>query len=318
MLVIAPRDWCFVQTQVARLSERHEVRVVHPWVTRGPRFWVAACAIVQGLCSFPINSAEEPFEVMHSYSAWPSGIIGALFAWRYAMPHVVHEHLSPAARLLNLPFAARVLGWADRVVVPSAWQARQLFVVSSRHSHIIRNPVVVPDAVAQMPNSMGATRIVCAGRLERRKGFHRAIEAMRDLPGNWVLYIIGSGPEERALRFQARAVGAIVIFLPPMAHDALMRWLASANVVVCPSEDESFGLVAAEARALGTAVVASPVGAHADYASELIGPSRSLAEAIVSAANAAPPKLDRRLLGDDFADSMGYVYDVPKAEEVCV
>ncbi len=47
-------------------------------------------------------------------------------------------------------------------------------------------------------------------------------------------------------------------------RDRLRLWLAAASVVLCPSDWETFGTVAAEAAALGTAVVATPTGMHAE------------------------------------------------------
>jgi D-inositol-3-phosphate glycosyltransferase len=48
--------------------------------------------------------------------------------------------------------------------------------------------------------------------------------------------------------------------VPPVAQDDLARWCAAATLVAVPSYNESFGLVAAEAQATGTPVVAAAVG----------------------------------------------------------
>ena len=52
----------------------------------------------------------------------------------------------------------------------------------------------------------------------------------------------------------------VVRFVPPVAQDDLARWCAAATLVAVPSYNESFGLVAAEAQATGTPVVAAAVG----------------------------------------------------------
>lgn len=49
-------------------------------------------------------------------------------------------------------------------------------------------------------------------------------------------------------------------FLGPKPHDTLADWYAAADVVAVPSFYESFGLVAVEAMACATPVVASRVG----------------------------------------------------------
>ena len=52
----------------------------------------------------------------------------------------------------------------------------------------------------------------------------------------------------------------VVRFVPPVAQPELARWYAAATLVAVPSYNESFGLVAVEAQATGTPVVAAAVG----------------------------------------------------------
>jgi D-inositol-3-phosphate glycosyltransferase len=51
-----------------------------------------------------------------------------------------------------------------------------------------------------------------------------------------------------------------VRFVPPVAQSTLVDWYAAATLVCVPSYSESFGLVAVEAQAVGTPVVAAAVG----------------------------------------------------------
>jgi D-inositol-3-phosphate glycosyltransferase len=51
-----------------------------------------------------------------------------------------------------------------------------------------------------------------------------------------------------------------VRFVPPVAQPDLAKWYAAATVVAVPSYNESFGLVAVEAQACGTPVLAAAVG----------------------------------------------------------
>ena len=52
----------------------------------------------------------------------------------------------------------------------------------------------------------------------------------------------------------------VVRFEPPVARKDLAQWYRAADLVVVPSYSESFGLVALEAQACGTPVVATAVG----------------------------------------------------------
>jgi D-inositol-3-phosphate glycosyltransferase len=55
-------------------------------------------------------------------------------------------------------------------------------------------------------------------------------------------------------------VADVVRFLPPVGRAELVDYLRAASVVCVPSYNESFGLVAAEAQAAGTPVIAAAVG----------------------------------------------------------
>ena len=73
----------------------------------------------------------------------------------------------------------------------------------------------------------------------------------------------GSGlehPESLAQLASALGLDDVVRFVPPVAQAELAEWYAAADLVAVPSYNESFGLVAVEAQASGTPVVAAAVG----------------------------------------------------------
>jgi D-inositol-3-phosphate glycosyltransferase len=73
----------------------------------------------------------------------------------------------------------------------------------------------------------------------------------------------GSGLEHpTALADLADELGItdLVRFVPPVTQAELARWCAAATLVAVPSYNESFGLVAVEAQATGTPVIAAAVG----------------------------------------------------------
>src|SRR5207302_6971005 len=77
-------------------------------------------------------------------------------------------------------------------------------------------------------------------------------------------------------------IGPAVRFLPPLGHDRLPDLYRAADLVAVPSYNESFGLVALEAQACGTPVVAAEVGglpvAVAHGVSGLLVPSHSASD----------------------------------------
>jgi D-inositol-3-phosphate glycosyltransferase len=116
------------------------------------------------------------------------------------------------------------------------------------------------------------------GRIEPLKGIDTLLHAMSILKKNCrsfvcphYLIIIGGDPgvEEEKLtgemaRLQALSqdldLDEMVIFLGKRGQDTLPYYYSAAEVVVMPSHYESFGMVALEAMACGTPVIASRVG----------------------------------------------------------
>jgi D-inositol-3-phosphate glycosyltransferase len=73
----------------------------------------------------------------------------------------------------------------------------------------------------------------------------------------------GSGlehPEAMAGLAASLGIEDVVRFVPPVSRPELVDWYAAATLICVPSYNESFGLVAIEASAVGTPVVAAAVG----------------------------------------------------------
>jgi D-inositol-3-phosphate glycosyltransferase len=71
----------------------------------------------------------------------------------------------------------------------------------------------------------------------------------------------GLAKPERLHKLAARlGIADVVRFQPPVEQDRLADWYRAATVLIMPSHSESFGLVAIEAEACGTPVIAAAVG----------------------------------------------------------
>lgn len=119
----------------------------------------------------------------------------------------------------------------------------------------------LPSAAFETPLSTGGGGLRYLGRLEdAQKGVSLLLEAYAGvaerLPQR--LLLAGVGPDEAELRSQAARLGIAdrVEFVGPIAHEARFEWLAAADAVVMPSRYETFGMVAAEALAVGVPVIA--------------------------------------------------------------
>ena len=118
--------------------------------------------------------------------------------------------------------------------------------------------------------------ILFVGRIEPLKGLDTLIQAisclrLKDQHQRIQLVVIGGDPEaapEDMTAEMARvqqlcdelAMGKMVVFLGKRSQDTLPYYYSAAEVLVMPSHYESFGMVALEAMACGTPVIASQVG----------------------------------------------------------
>ncbi|MGZ4688589.1 MAG: glycosyltransferase [Acidimicrobiia bacterium] len=111
--------------------------------------------------------------------------------------------------------------------------------------------------------------LLFVGRIQPLKGARLAVRTLAALDDpRAVLLVVGgpSGPEGATeleeLHRVARSHGVLdqVRFVPPQPHERLATFYRAADVCLVPSRTESFGLVALEAAACGTPVVAANVG----------------------------------------------------------
>jgi D-inositol-3-phosphate glycosyltransferase len=111
--------------------------------------------------------------------------------------------------------------------------------------------------------------LLFVGRIQPLKGLDVAVRALAELPDRGAVLVAVGGPsgldgevEEAKVRLLAEELGVDVRirWVPPQPHYLLSTFYRAADVVLVPSRSESFGLVALEAAACGTPVVAAAVG----------------------------------------------------------
>jgi glycosyltransferase involved in cell wall biosynthesis len=127
----------------------------------------------------------------------------------------------------------------------------------------IYNPVANRAFQAQLGNRQQDDMVVFAGRLVAEKGLDVLLHAVAKLPGVR-LRIAGEGSMKSAWRGLAKQIGLgnRAEFLGAKSFAELIELYAEAAVVCVPTlSPESFGYTAAEAMAMGRAVVTTPSGA---------------------------------------------------------
>jgi glycosyltransferase involved in cell wall biosynthesis len=153
----------------------------------------------------------------------------------------------------------------DSFIAPSAFAKRRLVETAGLPAdriEVLPNPVADPGEPA--PPGQGG---IYVGRLAAEKGVGLLLDAWREL-GDAPLTIVGDGPESEALRARAEGLPN-VRFTGVLAPDGVRAELSRAAFAVAPSLcDETFGLAAAEALALGRPVVVPEDTALAELAHE--------------------------------------------------
>lgn len=111
--------------------------------------------------------------------------------------------------------------------------------------------------------------LLFVGRIQALKGLDVAIAAFAQTGDPEALMVVvggPSGPEGEAEHARVEKLAADlgvahrIIWREPQPHELLSTYYRACNVVLVPSRSESFGLVALEAAACGTPVVAAAVG----------------------------------------------------------
>lgn len=236
------------------------------------------------------------YDAVHSHY-WLSGQVGALARDRWGVPLVHSMHTmakvkndalaegdtpEPEGRIIG---EEQVVEAADLLIANTDLEAKQL--INLYDADPGRVEVVHPgvDLDVFRPHDKAAVRrelglpvdahvLLFAGRIQPLKApdvLLRAVavllERRPELRSRLVVPVVGgpsgSGldhPEALADLSAELGLADVVRFVPPVQQPELSRWCAAADLVAVPSYNESFGLVAVEAQASGTPVVAAAVG----------------------------------------------------------
>ena len=242
-------------------------------------------------------SSDQSYDLIHSHY-WLSGKVAMPVAKELKLPLVHTMHTMARVKNLNLAEGERpepmirVQGETQIVAAASALTANTDAEAASLVSLYDACPDtvhVVTPGVDLYNFTPGAGRaaarkvigieadthvITFVGRIQPHKGpeiFIRAIAEMLShsplLRPKLRVFIIGgasgvNGSEVERLKELVSwlNIADVISFLPPVPRTELPNWYRAADLVCVPSYSESFGLVALEAQACGTPVVATAVG----------------------------------------------------------
>ena len=254
------------------------------------------CVFAREVLRAEAYAAPGYYDVVHSHY-WLSGQVGALARDRWGVPlvHTMHtmakvknaamaagDTPEPMARLIG---EEQVVAAADMMVANTVDEAQQL--IDLYDADPARVEVVHPGVDLSTFRDVGMagarTRlglpadgpvITFVGRIQPLKAPDVMLKAVAvllsrrpELRSSLTVAVVG-GPSGSGLEHpdslvrlaEELGIDRLVRFVPPVRQDELVDWYAASTLVCVPSYNESFGLVAIEAQATGTPVVAAAVG----------------------------------------------------------
>jgi D-inositol-3-phosphate glycosyltransferase len=255
------------------------------------------CAFTHGVLQAWASERQGHYDLAHSHY-WLSGHVGWLTAERWGVPlvHAMHtmakvknaslaegDTPEPAARVIG---ETQIVSAADRLIANTDEEAAEL----TRHYDADREKIAVVHpgvnlsrfttadgraaARARLGLPQDALIPLFAGRIQPLKAPDILLRAAAvllaedpTLRERMLIPVVG-GPSGSGLakpeglqKLAARlGIADLVRFQPPVGQETLADWYRAASVLVMPSYSESFGLVAIEAQACGTPVIAASVG----------------------------------------------------------
>jgi len=237
------------------------------------------------------RAEQVDYDLIHG-NYWLSGVVGLTLRARWGVPLVQMFHTLGRLKngagvaaerepVLRIAEERRIVGAADRLVAANVIERGHLVTEYGADPQRI---AVVPcgvDTALFAPGDTEAARaalglapgplLLYVGRIAPIKGLETLIEAVACLRGSGHpvrLVVVGGDTDERRdaheielrRRVARHRLGDAVAFVGALPQERLRDYYVAADATVLPSYYESFGMVALEAMACGSAVIASRVG----------------------------------------------------------
>lgn len=209
--------------------------------------------------------ADGPPGIVVSTQLWAMEHLAEVPLVDWAVVGQYHSSFEAAAGGRDLGRAVSLYADVDLFTLLTPADADAFRRAGLNNTAWLANPLAFwpADPVAVRPRDDGM--VLYLGRLAGEKGVGFLLSAwgiVADRFPGWTLRLVGSGPDEKALRRQAARLpcGADrVVFAPPEADAA--AWLREADLFVLPSLTEGLPLALAEAMATGLPCVATDCSA---------------------------------------------------------
>jgi D-inositol-3-phosphate glycosyltransferase len=234
-----------------------------------------------------IDDSPLGYDVLHAHY-WVSGAVAHRLKHELSLPLVATFHTLARVKAeagfgdesdVRAIVEHEVVRCSDLIVASTPEEQMQLDRLYGADAHRIETVPPGVDHTVFRPGRRDRDRdrllldgrkvVLFAGRIQPLKGADLAIRTIAALRDPAALLLLVGGPSgadgEAEMSSLVRLVDSLgvrhqVRFVDPVPHRELAAYYRAADVCLVPSRTESFGLVALEAAACGTPVVASAVG----------------------------------------------------------
>ncbi|WP_164847087.1 glycosyltransferase family 4 protein [Neptunomonas marina] len=343
--IIAPVPWFPIASErfgqygtyakVPRVEEREGVTVHHPRYLVLPKIGMYITpfflAVTLLLTTLKLARQGNKFDLIDAHYFYPDGVAAALVSLFVRLPLVISARGSDVNVLPCYWGPRKLIQWAGRranavVAVSETLRKKILGLgIPPERTYTLRNGVDTGffkrSSSQTNANSSDSLALLSVGNLVELKGHHLVIEALAQLPDSVKLTVVGSGPQEAALRQLARELELEerVSFVSNVLQHELVEIYSRSDLMVLASSREGWANVILEALACGVPVVATNVGgakeAITDSVAGLVIDERS-ATAIAKAIEEVCQKGFAPEAASDYAQNYGWDEVVTKQVEL--
>jgi len=278
------------EPEIININER--TRLIH--IPAGAAKDIAKTEIYDCLPEFQANLQafmardRAHYDVIRSHY-WTSGLVAEKLKSQLQIPHVITFHTLGAVKNrasgtaeepeLRIQAEKEIVEHADCIVTSTeegknnlihlyGGQPQKIRVIPAGVDLDLFHPADREEARRELALEEYRRVLLFSGRLQPFKGLDLLLHAMTYLPnhGTTRLLVVGgnAGKKDEMVKMNSLVndlgIGSMVGFVGPVEHDRMPTFYNAADICVVPSYHESFGMVAVEALASGTPVLASRVG----------------------------------------------------------
>jgi len=207
-------------------------------------------------------------DIVHCHFAVPTGFVAYYIKKLFNIPYVITSHggdvpgFSPDEtdryfRFLNRFF--RII-WqnANCVVTVSGGLSKMIKEAYQIHPLVIPNGINIDDYLISGKVNIKQIRLLFAGRFAYQKNLGFLIQSMELVrEDNWVLYLIGDGPQKNAIQYEIEKLGFSekIFVLSWKDKNDLKKYLKDSDILCLTSVNEGLPIIGLEGLASGLAIV---------------------------------------------------------------